>query len=95
MLQGDFLHDELLNELRNLNAQRQILVRIPVTSNASNAFLEFAVDKVCHRHCRLHHVISSKQELSDDHVQYFLYQLIAGAAASMKSALHPGGGRCP
>ena len=43
----------------------------------------------------LHHVISSKQELSDDHVQYFLYQLIAGAAASMKSALHHGGGRCP
>ena len=43
----------------------------------------------------LHHVISSKQELSDDHVQYFLYQLIAGAAASMKSAPHPGGGRCP
>ena len=26
----------------------------------------------------LHQVISSKQELTDDHVQYFLYQLIAG-----------------
>ena len=28
----------------------------------------------------LHHVISSKQELSDDHVQYFVYQLLAGVA---------------
>jgi len=28
----------------------------------------------------LHQIISSKQELSDDHVQYFLYQLLAGVA---------------
>ena len=28
----------------------------------------------------LHQIVSSKQELSDDHVQYFLYQLLAGVA---------------
>ena len=28
----------------------------------------------------LHQIVSSKQELSDDHVQYFLHQLLAGVA---------------